>query len=103
MKGDFPTYFLPEEMAGFASRKMPKLKVLEKADIDVVVGQFAAAAGRAKRAGFDAIEIHSGHGYRLSSFMSPKTNTRDQPRRLHCGGQTGRSGGRAGDYRHGLS
>jgi 2,4-dienoyl-CoA reductase-like NADH-dependent reductase (Old Yellow Enzyme family) len=76
MKGDFPTYFLPEEMAAFAGGKMPKLKVLEKADIDVVVGQFAAAAGRAKRAGFDAIEIHSGHGYLLSSFISPKTNTR---------------------------
>jgi len=76
MQGDFPTYFLPEEMAGFASRKMPKLKVLEKADIDLVVGQFAAAARRAKIAGFDAIEIHSGHGYLLSSFISPQTNTR---------------------------
>ena len=75
LKGDFIDYFLPEEMAGF-SGKMPRLKLLEQADIDHVVDQFGAAAARAKAAGFDAIEIHGGHGYLLSSFMSPKTNTR---------------------------
>ena len=75
LKGDFIDYFLPEEMAGF-SGKMPRLKLLEQADIDQVVDQFGAAAARAKAAGFDAIEIHGGHGYLLSSFMSPKTNTR---------------------------
>lgn len=75
LKGDFIDYFLPEEMAGF-SGKMPRLKLLEQADIDQVVGQFGAAAARAKAAGFDAIEIHGGHGYLLSSFMSPKTNAR---------------------------
>lgn len=76
MKGDFLDYFLPEELAGFAGGKMPSIKVLEQADIDLVVSQFAAAAGRAKTAGFDGIEIHGGHGYLLSSFISPKTNTR---------------------------
>lgn len=75
LKGDFIDYFLPEEMAGF-SGKMPRLKLLEPADIDQVVDQFGDAAARAKAAGFDAIEIHGGHGYLLSSFMSPKTNTR---------------------------
>lgn len=75
LKGDFIDYFLPEEMAGF-SGKMPRLKLLEPADIDQVVDQFGDAATRAKAAGFDAIEIHGGHGYLLSSFMSPKTNTR---------------------------
>ena len=76
MQGDFLDYFLPEELAGFAGGKMPRLKVMEPADIDQVVSQFGAAAGRAKAAGFDAIEIHGGHGYLLSSFISPKTNTR---------------------------
>lgn len=75
MQGDFIDYFLPEEMAGF-SGKMPRIKLLEQADIDLVVSQFGAAAARAKTAGFDAIEIHGGHGYLLSSFMSPKTNSR---------------------------
>lgn len=75
MQGDFIDYFLPEEMAGFTG-KMPRLKLLEQADIDLVVSQFGSAATRAKAAGFDGIEIHGGHGYLLSSFMSPKTNTR---------------------------
>ncbi|SFR91634.1 FAD-dependent oxidoreductase [Sphingomonas jatrophae] len=75
--GDFPDYFLPEEMAAFAGGVMPTVKVLEPADIAHVVQQFADAAVRAQRAGFDGVEIHGGHGYLLSSFMSPSTNTRD--------------------------
>ncbi|MCP1471697.1 2,4-dienoyl-CoA reductase-like NADH-dependent reductase (Old Yellow Enzyme family)/thioredoxin reductase [Sphingobium sp. OAS761] len=76
LAGDFPDYFLPEEMAAFAGGAIPQVKVLEKEDIAVAVGQFAAAARRAKDAGFDGIEIHGGHGYLLSSFMSPSTNKR---------------------------
>ncbi|GLR66047.1 hypothetical protein GCM10010909_07250 [Acidocella aquatica] len=75
LKGDFMDYFLPEETSGF-SGKAPQLKILEQADIDAVVASFAAAGARAVKAGFDAIELHAGHGYLLSSFLSPKTNTR---------------------------
>lgn len=75
--GDFPDYFLPEEMAAFAGGVVPQVKVLEKADIDVAVRQFAEAAVRAKRAGMDGAEIHGGHGYLLSSFVSPSTNARE--------------------------
>ncbi|MBS0474219.1 MAG: NADH:flavin oxidoreductase, partial [Proteobacteria bacterium] len=75
-KGNFIDYFLMEEMAALAGMKMPELKILEQADIDVVVQQFAQGARRAKQAGFDGIEIHGGHGYLLSSFTSPYTNTR---------------------------
>ncbi|ARS27807.1 oxidoreductase [Sphingomonas sp. KC8] len=74
--GDFGDYFLPEEMAAFAGAVMPTVKVLDKNDIAAAVRQFGEAAARAKAAGFDAIEIHSGHGYLLSSFISPKTNKR---------------------------
>ncbi len=74
--GDLPDYFLPEELAAFAGGPMPTIKVLEQADIDVFVSQYAAAAKRAQAAGFDACEIHGGHGYLISSFLSPSTNKR---------------------------
>jgi len=74
--GDFPDYFLPEEMAAFAGGAIPEVKVLAQEDIAVAIGQFAASARRARAAGFDGIEIHGGHGYLLSSFLSPATNKR---------------------------
>lgn len=45
-------------------------------DIDHVVQCFHDAAIFMKSAGFDAVEIHFGHGYGLSQFISPKTNKR---------------------------
>ncbi len=42
-----------------------------------VVDDFGAAARNAVDAGFDAIEIHLGHGYLLSSFLSPNLNKRN--------------------------
>jgi NADPH-dependent 2,4-dienoyl-CoA reductase/sulfur reductase-like enzyme len=54
----------------------PTFKVLEQADIDQVVEWFAAGAERAKRAGFDAVEIHGGHGYIISGFCSRASNRR---------------------------
>lgn len=75
-KGNFTDFFLMEELAGLKGMKMPEFKVMDQADIDLVVEQFGAAARRAVQAGFDAIEIHAGHGYLLSSFISPVTNKR---------------------------
>lgn len=49
---------------------------LTVAEIEDFVEKFAKAALRAKMARFDAVEIHSGHGYLLSSFLSPYINTR---------------------------
>ncbi|MDE2619771.1 MAG: NADH:flavin oxidoreductase, partial [Sphingomonadales bacterium] len=57
-KGSFAEFFLTEELAALAGFKMPELKVLEQADIDTAVAQFAAGARRAKEAGFDGVEIH---------------------------------------------
>ena len=49
---------------------------MTRADIDEVVGAFAAAARRAHAAGFDIVELHGAHGYLIHSFLSPLSNTR---------------------------
>ncbi|MCG8313047.1 MAG: NADH:flavin oxidoreductase [Pseudomonadales bacterium] len=46
------------------------------ADIDDLVKAYFDAAVLMKSVGFDALEIHFGHGYGLCQFMSPKTNKR---------------------------
>lgn len=74
--GSFFQFFLEEELGGIGGFKPPELKVMDQADIDWLVGKFAEGARRAVEAGFDAIEIHGGHGYIISSFLSPYTNTR---------------------------
>jgi len=45
-------------------------------DIALVTEQFAAGARMLVEAGFDAIELHLGHGYLLSSWLSPRHNRR---------------------------
>ena len=45
-------------------------------DMDKVLMQFVKATEMAANAGFDMVELHAAHGYLLSSFISPKSNTR---------------------------
>ena len=49
---------------------------LSVSETEEIIDSFAEACNRAKKAGFDAVEIHGGHGYLVSAFMSPHTNQR---------------------------
>lgn len=49
---------------------------MTKEEIDRIVKAFTDAAVRAKKAGFDGVEIHSAHSYLLNQFMSPLSNFR---------------------------
>jgi 2,4-dienoyl-CoA reductase-like NADH-dependent reductase (Old Yellow Enzyme family) len=51
-------------------------RALTEADLDRLERDFAAAARLAVDAGFDALEVHVGHGYLLSQFLSPYNNRR---------------------------
>jgi 2,4-dienoyl-CoA reductase-like NADH-dependent reductase (Old Yellow Enzyme family) len=55
---------------------LPFAGALSRTQIRERVGVFARAAGLMKEIGFDALEIHFGHGYGLSQFISPRTNRR---------------------------
>lgn len=47
-----------------------------EAQIQEVIDAFVRAIARAKRAGFDGIQLHGAHGYLLSDFISPALNRR---------------------------
>ena len=49
---------------------------LTKDEIYAIVKKYGEAAARAQASGFDCIEIHAGHSYLISQFLSPTTNVR---------------------------
>jgi anthraniloyl-CoA monooxygenase len=61
---------LPYKPSGQTPRELSRAQLTDLRE------QFAAAAVRAARAGFDLLELHCAHGYLLSGFLSPLTNRR---------------------------
>ncbi|WP_343348831.1 NADH:flavin oxidoreductase [Terrisporobacter petrolearius] len=51
-------------------------KEITKEEIKYLVKSYGEAARRVKESGFDGVEIHGGHGYLLSQFLSPYYNKR---------------------------
>ncbi|HKN19092.1 MAG TPA: NADH:flavin oxidoreductase [Dissulfurispiraceae bacterium] len=51
-------------------------EAMSQNDIDEIVAAFGNAARRAKEYGFDAVQLHSAHGYLINQFLSPLTNRR---------------------------
>jgi 2,4-dienoyl-CoA reductase-like NADH-dependent reductase (Old Yellow Enzyme family) len=60
----------------FSPLAMKRMREATPADLERVTGDFAAGARRLLDADFDAVEVHLGHGYLLSEFLSPKLNRR---------------------------
>lgn len=54
-----------------------KVRALTHEQIDSIVAAYAQAAGLAKRAGFEMVMVHAGHGWLLNQFLSPYFNKRD--------------------------
>lgn len=62
---------IPFEMSGETPIPLTKKQISE------IIKGYGKACSRAKRAGFDGVEIHAGHGYLLNQFFSFRTNKRD--------------------------
>ena len=64
----------PSPLAGGLFRETPKELTID--EIGEIIASFAEAALRAKKAGFDGVEIHGAHGYLISQFLSRSCNQR---------------------------
>lgn len=61
---------VPSKTGGAIPRELSKEEIIE------IVNKYGDAARRAQMAGFDAVEIHAGHSYLISQFLSPIYNKR---------------------------
>jgi 2,4-dienoyl-CoA reductase (NADPH2) len=66
----------PVAPSAIASQRGDEPRELTVPQIKEIVQKFRDAARRSVRAGFDLIEIHGGHGYLLTQFLSPHSNHR---------------------------
>jgi 2,4-dienoyl-CoA reductase-like NADH-dependent reductase (Old Yellow Enzyme family) len=72
-----PDAWTPEAPSALAyDTGWPVPHAMTKDDIKRVIGEFAAAAKRVDRIGYDLIELHGAHGYLTHQFLSPLSNQR---------------------------
>jgi 2,4-dienoyl-CoA reductase-like NADH-dependent reductase (Old Yellow Enzyme family) len=71
------TGHVPHVVSAFKGLSKSPCHELTKDDIKKLVNAFGNAAGRAKEAGFEGVQIHSAHGYLLNQFLSPAYNLRE--------------------------
>ena len=62
--------------SGFNIYSPTIVRGLKVSELDALVEDFGHAVDLAREAGFDCVEIHAGHGYLISQFLSPYTNHR---------------------------
>ena len=74
--GDGPPADAYESPSGLNAPDKPLGKAMTDQDIADTIAAFGAAAGNAKRLGFDAVEIHGAHGYLIDQFFWEGTNKR---------------------------
>ena len=62
--------------SGFNLYAYTTVRGMKKREIEQVARDFGTAVRTAHDAGFDSVEVHAGHGYLISQFLSPYTNHR---------------------------
>ena len=79
VKNDIMSAITPQELSTFIGigPHPVRMRVMDAADIAQMVEWFAAAALRARQAGFDAVELHGAHSYILAGFLSSYYNQRE--------------------------
>ena len=76
-KGVGPSAIKSRNIAGQAVMPSFAPRALETNEISIIVQKFADAAKICKETGFTGVQIHSAHGYLLSSFLNPDANKRE--------------------------
>ncbi len=69
-----PLIVAPSSRPNSFYKEIPR--ALTEPEIEEIIARFADAADRAKRAGYDGVQIHGAHGYLLSTFLSRHSNKR---------------------------
>ena len=67
---------LPDNLKNLLHKKLEQPRPLTQEEIQGLKFSMVQAAGRAKKAGFDGVELHGAHGYLLGQFTSPYFNHR---------------------------